>query len=247
MGALAYESGNFFNDGVKGVCFLLTGKAERSKGSAPSSRLVASKPKRRGGDPIALVRLRKLGLLIGHDMLNSHPDAEVSDKIFRKYTSLVNSDIIAHKAKGKITLEDALQAVHAGIAAHEARIASDGHKKWRSLFSGQFGVDGWRAASTVQSFMSRQIARVSMQSRCHRNGQKFGDLKIPVTMKITTQNAGNSMRRRHRWTSPRVLSRGAGCRRTMISDRSRRKQREEQVSTDGQRSSCVCYADLRPF
>ena len=76
----------------------------------------------------------------------------------------------------------------------------------------------------VQSFMRRQIARVSMQSRCHRNGQKFGDLKIPVTMKITTQNAGNSMRRRHRWTSPRVLSRGAGCRRTMISDRSRRKQ-----------------------
>ena len=68
--------------------------------------------------------------------------------------------------------------------------------------------------------MSRQIARVSMQSRCHRNGQKFGDLKIPVAMKITTQNTGNSMRRRHRWTSPRVLSRGAGCRRTMISDRS---------------------------
>ena len=139
----------FFNDGVKGGYFLVTGKAERSKGSAPSSRPVASKPKRRGGDPIALVRLRKLELLIGHDMLNSHPDAEVSDKIFRKYTSLVNSDIIAHKAKEKITLEDALQAVHAEIAAHEARIASDGHKKWRSLFSGQFGVDGWRAASTV--------------------------------------------------------------------------------------------------
>ena len=53
------------NDGVKGGYFLLTGKAERSKGSAPSSRPVASKPKRRGGDPIALVRLRKLGLLIG--------------------------------------------------------------------------------------------------------------------------------------------------------------------------------------
>ena len=57
-------------------------------------------------------------------MLNSHPDAEVSDKIFRKYTGLVNSDIIAHEAKGKITLEDALQAVHAGISAYEARIAS---------------------------------------------------------------------------------------------------------------------------
>ena len=26
----------------------------------------------------------------------------------------------------------------------------------------------------VQSFMSRQTARVSMQSRCHRNGQKYG-------------------------------------------------------------------------
>ena len=140
---------NFFNVGVKGGYFLLTGKAERSKGSAPSSRPVASKPKRRGGDPIALVRLRKLGILIGHDMLNYHPDTEVSDKIFRKYTGLINSDVIAHEAKGKITLEDALHAVHAGISAHEARIASEGHKKWRSLFSGQFGVDGWRAGSSV--------------------------------------------------------------------------------------------------
>ena len=139
----------FFNVGVKGGYFLLTGKVERSKGSAPSSRRVASMPKRRGGDPIALVRLRKVGFLIGHDMLNSHPDAEVSDKIFRRYTGLVNSDIIAHEAKGKITLEDALQAVHAGISAHEARIASEGHKKWRGLFSGQFGVDGWRAGSSV--------------------------------------------------------------------------------------------------
>ena len=45
---------------------------------------------RRGEEatPIALVRLRKLGLLIGHDMLNSHPDAEVSDKIFPRVHQL---------------------------------------------------------------------------------------------------------------------------------------------------------------
>ena len=99
----------------------------------------------------------------------------------------------------------------------------------------------------VQSFMSRQTARVSMQSRCHRNGPKYGDLKTPVTMRITLRNAGNFMRLRHRWTSPRVLSRRAGCHRTKISGGSRRKQREEQDSTDGQRLSCVCYADLRFF
>ena len=158
----------FFNVRVKGGYFLLTGKAERSKGSAPSSRPVASMPKRRGGDPIALVRLRKLGFLIGHDMLNSHPDAEFSDKIFRKYTGLVKSDIIAHEAKGKITLEDALQAVHAGISAHKARIASEGHKKWRGLFSVSSVLTA--GERRVQSFMCRQTARVSMQSRCHRNG-----------------------------------------------------------------------------
>ena len=68
----------------KGSYFLLTSRAERSKGSAPSSRPVASKPKRGGGAPIALVRLRKLELLVGHDMLNFHPDAEIGDKIFRE-------------------------------------------------------------------------------------------------------------------------------------------------------------------
>ena len=184
------------------------------------------------------MRLRKLGLLIGHDMLNSHPDVEVSDKIFRKYTGLVNSNIIAHEAKGKITLEDALQAVHAVISAHEARIASEGHTKWRGLFSFQFGVDGWRAASSV----------IHEQADCPSfNAESMSQEWTKIWRPEDPSYDENYFAERCAQVGhPQEYFRGELVA-IVISGGSRRRQREEQDSTDGQRLSCVCYADLRLF
>ncbi|CAK0846118.1 unnamed protein product [Prorocentrum cordatum] len=124
---------------------LQDGAAERPKGSLPTSRRVATTPAVRPAEPMELVRLKRLGRRVAHQ-LRDHADELIAGPLLRQHVDSALRDRLTAGPKGRPTHAEAHGKISKAISAIQRDLLRDRRSEWRRLFQ-HFTTDTWRAAT----------------------------------------------------------------------------------------------------
>ncbi|CAK0796724.1 unnamed protein product [Prorocentrum cordatum] len=113
--------------------------------AAPLPERVATTPAVRPAEPMELVRLKRLGRRVAHQ-LRDHADELIAGPLLRQYVDSALRGRLTAGPKGRPTHAEAHGKISKAISAIQRDLLRDRRSEWRRLFQ-HFTTDTWRAAT----------------------------------------------------------------------------------------------------